>query len=190
MKQIYKVGDKVRMINSLDEIDPFFALFAPVTIDQTLGKVVTLQRQPIASESVFTIEEDGGNHLYASCFFAGHVPQTTQESMPRHWSHDEIDRAMRLICRLLIMPEKEEQPGVSYRFVDLITPYLERKLKHGRPRVLLLRSSLFGVQTEVFTGSADSHDEPNIYIGMAVCLCKAKEFPIPAWIIEHDRKEY
>ena len=178
----FKPGDKVRVISSLKNLNALNLFILPLSAHELFGKTVTILDQPIEGWPLYRIQEDGGHHLYPASFFSKHVAQTKKQF--RHkWTDEELSEARRLICDLLVSPDKRHSPDASYRFIDLVTPYLTGELSDGKPRVMLIRVSLKGLDFHVYSGIASPYDEPNVLIGMAVCLCKAKGMDIPEWIM-------
>lgn len=184
----YVHGQKVTVISSFSDLDDVTRFLLPITSYGLLGKVVTILDQPIPDWPLYRIEEDGGHHLYPARFFKPADP-APKPSDQHKWTDEELDKARRLICELLICPDKHHCPDASYRFVDLVTPYLTGKLKDGKPRVLLIRTSMRGLDVHVYSGIPSPHDEPDTLIGMAVCLCKAKGKDIPEWILHPTDKK-
>lgn len=172
----FTAGDRVQLAKNAVEMRSTFTVSVP-RID-FLGSTVTILDRPYPEQDLYRIKEDGGKYLYAgNCF--------TRQAVHR-WSEKEIAAAQRLICKLLIQPGPKDKAGDSYFFIDLVTPSLTKELASGRPRVLLAKTTLLSEDIKLFTGTANELDEPNLYIGMAVCLCKAKGVPIPNWIAHPD----
>lgn len=177
----YQPGERVRAVSSLSEINDVSKYLIPAPACEMLGELVTIRDQPIPDWPLYRIEEDGGRFLYPVAFFK---PAKKVEKPQRHvWTDKELDAARSLICMLLAAPDAHRSPDAYYRFVDLVTPYENGKLKEGSPRMLLVRTSMQGLDVHVYSGVPSPKDEPSLLIGMAVCLCKAKHVPIPEWIL-------
>lgn len=185
----FKVGEKVHVVRNLREISSIFAIFTPPTMGRLLGTTVTIADIPDPEVEFYNIKEDKGRYIYSGDYFRKIPDRKAAEKKPHRWTETELDEARQLICLLLLMREPDGAADVSYRFIDLVTPYKTGKLKHGAPRILLLRSTLFGSDIQVFTGTADEHDEPNTTIGTLVCLCKAKGVMIPDWVMRSKIKQ-
>lgn len=174
-------GERVRAVSSLSEINDAFRRLIPAPACEMLGELVTIRDQPIPDWPLYHIEEDGGRFLYPSSFFKS---AKKKEKPQRHvWTEKELDTARSLICTLLAASDGRRNPDAYYRFVDLVTPYQDGELTEGSPRVLLVRTSMQGLDIHVYSGVSSPKDEPNLLVGMAVCLCKAKHVPIPDWIL-------
>lgn len=183
-----KPGELVRVVDNLEEVPDISRSLLPMYAWELLGKTVTILDQPLQDWPLYRICEDNGHRLYPAAFFKP-MEMYVKETRYHCWTREELDEAARLICRLLMAPDKVVVPGACYRFIDLVTPYQTDVLKKGRPRILLIRSSVKGAEHEVFIGTASDHDEPNAIIGMAVCLCKLKGEPIPEWILHPTEKK-
>lgn len=184
----FKPGEKVCVISSGKGLNDLTRFLLPLSAHELFGKTVTILDQPIEGWPLYRIHEDGGHHIYPASFFS--KPNGHARKQPRHkWTDKELTEARRLICDLLVYPDKRHSPDASYRFVDLVTPYLTGELSEGKPRVMLIRVSLKGLDVHVYSGIASPYDEPNVLIGMAVCLCKAKGVDIPDWIMHPTEKK-
>lgn len=183
----FKPNQKVHTVSSMDAVNDISRFLLPSQAHELLNSDVTILDQPIEGWPLYRIHEDGGHHLYPCSFFLD-----TTRKKPKgvhHWSDKELEDARSLICRLLVAPDGHLCPDASYRFVDLVTPYKLGKMQEGKPRVMLIRTSLKGLDIKVYTGVASDYDEPNVLIGMAVCLCKAKDVKIPDWIMHPGEKK-
>lgn len=187
MKQ-FKPDEKVRTVAAMDDINNISRFLLPMNAYELLNKVVTILDQPIEGWPLYRIHEDGGHHLYPASFFK-ELSRPEKKKTVHHWSEKELDDARKLICDLLIAPDKHLCPDASYRFVDLITPHKMGEMQDGKPRVMLIRTSMKGLDIKVYTGISSEHDEPNVLIGMAVCLCKCKGVEIPGWIMHPTEKQ-
>ena len=187
----YRPGDAVQIVTNLWEARKRGQIYFPPTIMPLLGKHVMIAEVVDGMENdLYFIFEDGQRFMYPVRVFmedAEPLPSERADSV-RHWSDEEIARAQSLICELLALPESGENAGAAYRFIDLVSQDQTRN-PNVRPCVLLLQSSLSAQDIKVYAGTADEHDEPNVYIGMAVCLCKAKHRPIPKWIMRPSKKK-
>lgn len=184
----FKPGEKVRTVSSLSELNDLSRFLVPLSAYSMLDKTVTILDQPIADWPLLRIREDGGQHLYPANFFKPLTPDEQKKHYHR-WTEKELDEARRLICILLTCPDKDLSPDASYRFVDLITPWEKGELKEGKPRVLLIRTGMKDMDVRIYSGVAGPCDEPNVLIGMLVCLCKAKDVSIPDWIMHPMEKK-
>ncbi len=184
----YKPGEKVRAVSSLREINDVSRYLIPAPACEMLGELVTIRDQPIPDWPLYRIEEDGGKYLYPVAFFK-QVSKEKSKDKQHIWTEKELAEARLLICELLTVPDKHRSPDAYYRFVDLVTPYKTGQLKEGSPRVLLVRTAMRGLDVHVYSGVACPKDEPSLLIGMVVCLCKAKNVPIPQWILHPTERQ-
>lgn len=183
----FKAGDRVQVCVRLPEKPSLFAILTPPTFARLAGRTVTISEVLDPELEFYRIREDGGRYCYPGEYFHA-VPEQREPALEkRRWSEEELNRAARMVCALLLRPDPDGQ-AVCCRFIDLVTPYAKGEKKQGKPRVLLLRAGLLDDEIEVFCANADDRDEPNVIIGMLVCLCKARGIAVPDWI-RRPRKE-